>query len=160
MTLTIIIFTGIALASLLIYLIYTLRALHAHVTEKFDEVQAKFDEVQKQFGEVHRSVLKELKELFVRNLGDHGERLEHLRTELEELIRSKRLERLATVADLRDEARTDRTAWQTENRQAPQRLPAPDVRAAAASPPPDQRNRQEEIRRRADEQLRHPRSRR
>ena len=117
MTLTIIIFTGIALAALLTYLIYTLRALHAHVTEKFDEVQEKVDEVQEKFDKIHRSVLKELKELFVRNLGDHGERLEHLLTELEELIRSKRLERLATVADLRDEARTDRAAWQAENRQ-------------------------------------------
>ena len=97
MSLTMIVVTGIAviaLAALLIYLILTMRALSDVVTEELKEG--------------HRSVMQTLDN----HLGDHGTRLEDLLWKFEKLLRSKRVEGLATVGDLRDEARNDRKTWQ------------------------------------------------
>ena len=99
MSLTMIVVTGIAviaLAALLIFLILAMQALSEVVTEELKKG--------------HKRVMQTLGN----HLDDHGTRLEDLLKKFEKLLRSKRVEGLATVGDLRDEARNDRKAWQAE----------------------------------------------
>ena len=96
MSLTMIV-VAVILAALLIFLIFVMFTLSEGVKE--------------QLKKVHRRVGQTLDD-HSKRLEGHNTRLEVLLEEFDELLRSRRLERLATIGDLHEEIRADRQTWQ------------------------------------------------
>ena len=99
-----------------IFLILAMNRLSEKVTEEIQEVRREVrTSVEQTLGD-HGTRLEGLLRGNVHTLdnrlGKHCSDLERLLQEFERLIRSKRVEGLATVADLRDEAKSDREIWQ------------------------------------------------
>ena len=89
MSLTMIV-VAVILTALLIILIFAMFALSKGVKEQ----------------------LKKVDKRVAQTLDNHSKRLEGLLQDFEELLRSRRLERLATIGDLHEEIRADRQTWQ------------------------------------------------